>query len=47
MPKVYLLRHGESEANVRGILAGPDNSVNLTEKGIKDSRVVSKHLQKI
>jgi broad specificity phosphatase PhoE len=47
MPKVYLLRHGESEANVRGILAGPDNSVNLTEKGIKDSRLVSKHLQKI
>lgn len=47
MPKVYLLRHGQSEANVRGILAGPDNSVNLSEKGRRESRIVSKHLQKI
>jgi broad specificity phosphatase PhoE len=47
MPKVYLLRHGQSEANVRGILAGPDNSVKLSEKGRRESRIVSKHLQKI
>ena len=47
MPKVYLLRHGQSEANVRGILAGPDNSVNLSDKGVRESRIVSKHLQKI
>jgi broad specificity phosphatase PhoE len=47
MPKDYLLRHGQSEANVRGILAGPDNSVKLSEKGRRESRIVSKHLQKI
>ena len=47
MPKVYLLRHGQSEENVRGILAGPDNSVKLSEKGRRESRIVSKHLQKI
>jgi len=32
---------------VRGILAGPDNSVKLSEKGRRESRIVSKHLQKI
>lgn len=32
---------------MRGILAGPDNSVNLSEKGRRESRIVSKHLQKI
>ena len=47
MPKVYLLRHGQSEANVRGILAGPDNSVNLSQDGEKESRLIAKHLQKI
>ena len=47
MPKVYLLRHGESEANRRGILAGPDNSIDLTEKGRKDSRKASKYLCKV
>ena len=32
---------------MRGILAGPDNSVKLSEKGRRESRIVSKHLQKI
>ncbi len=32
---------------MRGILAGPDNSVNLSEDGVKESRLIAKHLQKI
>ncbi len=47
MPQLYLLRHAQSEANLRGILAGPDNSVNLSNKGRKQSLKVSKYLQEI
>ena len=47
MPQLYLLRHAQSEANLRGILAGPDNSVNLSDTGRKQSVKVSKHLQNI
>ncbi len=47
MPQLYLLRHAQSEANLRGILAGPDNSVNLSDKGRKQSLKVSKYLQEI
>ena len=47
MPQLYLLRHAQSEANLRGVLAGPDNSVNLSDEGRKQSVKVSKHLQNI
>ena len=47
MPQLYLLRHAQSEANQRGILAGPDNTINLSEKGRKQSLKISKHLQAI
>lgn len=47
MPKIYLLRHAQSEANEKGILAGPDNSVKLSAKGVKQSKNATKHLQKI
>lgn len=47
MPKIYLLRHAQSEANLQGILAGPDNSVNLTIEGFKQSKVAAKHLKTI
>jgi probable phosphoglycerate mutase len=47
MPKIYLLRHAQSEANEQGILAGPDNSVKLSDKGLKQSKNAAKHLQKI
>ena len=47
MPQLYLLRHAQSEANLRGVLAGPDNSVNLSDTGRKQSVKVSKHLQNI
>jgi len=47
MPVLYLLRHAESEANLNGILAGRDNSVNLSAKGFKDARKVAKELSKL
>lgn len=47
MPKIYLLRHAESEANLHGILAGPDNSVKLSTKGIKQSKIAAKNLKRI
>lgn len=47
MPQLYLLRHAESEANAKGVLAGRDNSVNLTTKGRKDSHRLNSLLAKI
>jgi probable phosphoglycerate mutase len=47
MPQLYLLRHAQSEANESGILAGPDNSVNLSDKGKNQSLKVSKHLKSL
>lgn len=47
MPQLYLLRHAESEANAKGVLAGRDNSVNLTTKGRKDSRHLNSILANI
>jgi probable phosphoglycerate mutase len=47
MPQIYLLRHAESEANAKGILAGRDYSVNLTAKGFKDSCRIKSRLSKI
>lgn len=37
MPIVYLLRHAQSSANVSGILAGQDNSVELSKYGFKQA----------
>jgi broad specificity phosphatase PhoE len=31
--KIYFLRHGESEANVKGTFAGQRENSSLTEKG--------------
>jgi probable phosphoglycerate mutase len=47
MPVLYLLRHAESEANLKGVLAGRDNSVNLSANGFKDARKVAKELNKL
>ena len=47
MPKIYLLRHAQSEANLQGILAGPDNSVDLSAAGFKQSKVAAKYLKAI
>ena len=47
MPKIYLLRHAQSDANLQGILAGPDNTVNLSTQGIKQSKIAAKHLKSI
>jgi broad specificity phosphatase PhoE len=40
MPIVYLLRHAQSTANTKGILAGRDNSVELTKKGFKQAKIL-------
>jgi len=37
MPIIYLLRHAQSVANTKGILAGQDNSVELSKDGHKTS----------
>ena len=37
MPKVYFIRHGQTEANVKGILTGRMET-NLTQKGINDAK---------
>ena len=47
MPKIYLLRHAQSQANLHGILAGPDNSINLSNEGIKQSKIATKSLKSI
>ena len=38
MPIVYLLRHAQSTANTKGILAGRDNKIGLSKKGFKQAR---------
>ena len=44
MPKVYFIRHGQTEANVKGILTGRMET-NLTQKGIDDAKEVGKTLK--
>lgn len=43
MPQLYFIRHGQTEANVQGILTGTLET-NLTEKGIEDAKKLSKEL---
>ena len=38
MPIIYLLRHAQSTANTKGILAGRDNSVELTKQGFGQAK---------
>ena len=38
MPIIYLLRHAQSVANTKGILAGQDDSVELSKAGFKQAR---------
>jgi probable phosphoglycerate mutase len=38
MPIVYLLRHAQSTANSKGILAGRDNKIGLSKKGFKQAK---------
>ena len=45
MPIVYLLRHAQSVANTKGILAGQDDSVELSKDGFKQSKELANYLQ--
>ena len=44
--KVYVIRHGESENNLKGLWTGWDNP-HLTEKGIEDAKKAGKFLEGI
>ena len=43
---IHLLRHAQSTANSRGILAGRDNSVKLSERGEIQSQALADYLEK-
>ena len=47
MPIVYLLRHAQSTANVKGVLAGQDNSVELSKKGAKEATDIALYLKSL
>lgn len=47
MPIVYMLRHAQSVANTKGILAGQDNSVALSKMGQHQSRLLVPYLSSI
>ena len=47
MPIIYLLRHAQSSANTKGILAGQDNSVELSKKGVKEANEIVGYLESL
>jgi broad specificity phosphatase PhoE len=47
MPIIYLLRHAQSVANTKGILAGQDDSVELSKEGFKQAKALAPYLSSI
>ena len=47
MPIIYLLRHAQSVANTKGILAGQDDSVELSKTGFKQAESLVPYLSAI
>lgn len=47
MPIIYLLRHAQSVANVKGILAGQDDSVELSKAGFNQAQALIPYLKSI
>lgn len=47
MPIIYMLRHAQSVANTKGILAGQDNSVQLSKDGHKQAQLLAPYLSKL
>jgi len=45
--KLLFVRHGESQANVRGVVAGALDDSPLTEKGRDDARLTAEHLRQM
>lgn len=43
MAKLYFIRHGQTEANVKGILTGTIET-NLTQKGIDDAKTLANNI---
>lgn len=43
---VYFVRHGESLANVNGLVAGAEDDSPLTEKGLRDAQTVAREIMK-
>ena len=44
MPIIYLLRHAQSVANTKGILAGQDDSVELSKTGFNQAKSLTSYL---
>lgn len=44
MPRLFFIRHGQTEANVKGIMTGTIET-NLTQKGIEDAKKLAKELK--
>jgi len=47
VPKIYLVRHGRTPANEKGILAGRTKGIFLDDTGIKQAEAVAKSLSQI
>ncbi|MEY3934602.1 MAG: hypothetical protein RI901_32, partial [Actinomycetota bacterium] len=47
MPIIYLLRHAQSTANTKGILAGQDDSVELSKDGFKQAEELANYLKNL
>jgi probable phosphomutase (TIGR03848 family) len=47
VPKIYLVRHGRTPANEKGILAGRTKGIYLDDIGIKQAEAVAKSLSQI
>ncbi len=42
---IYFVRHGESEANLKGVFAGQRDNSLLTEKGKQQARVTAQNIK--
>jgi probable phosphoglycerate mutase len=47
MPIIYLLRHAQSVANTKGILAGQDDSVELSKTGFSQAKSLTSYLSAV
>ena len=44
---IYLVRHGHSTANLKGILAGRDRSIHLSQRGLSEVALLAKRLETV
>jgi len=43
--KIYLVRHGETEANYEGRMQGKNDQYSLTERGVRDTKKLKEHFK--